>query len=73
MATEGDREAFALRVIAEVGERAREARMLRLDTLGYLLDMVALEARQYVGANDQSDPASEHSTSETPPSGWRRT
>jgi len=46
------REAFARYVTAEVEEYARQARNLGLDTLGYLLDMVALEARQYTATHD---------------------
>ena len=48
MAEAEEREAIAWQTLTQVYALAKEARAVGLDTMAYLLDMVALEARQHV-------------------------
>ena len=43
-----EREAIAWQTLTQVQALAKDARAVGLDTMAYLLDMVALEARQHV-------------------------
>ena len=49
---DGDRAAVSWKALSQVTALAKEARAARLDALAYLLDMVALEARQHVTLNN---------------------
>jgi hypothetical protein len=47
-ALDRERAAVSWKALSQVTSLATEARAARLDALAYLLDMVALEARQHV-------------------------